>query len=44
MDNMTSENSNPNCPRCGAETVPEHAHNKCPNCGYIIPCCEPDAD
>lgn len=32
----------PRCPRCGGATRPEHAHNRCDNCGYVVPCCEPD--
>lgn len=28
------------CPACGGDDLrPEHAHVKCPSCGYIGPCC-----
>ena len=28
------------CPNCGSDDLrPEHAHVKCPGCGYIGPCC-----
>lgn len=27
------------CPSCGAEMRPEHAHYKCPACGYRDSCC-----
>ena len=27
------------CDACGAPMEPEHAHYKCPSCGYILPCC-----
>jgi rubrerythrin len=27
------------CDVCGAPMEPEHAHYKCPSCGYILPCC-----
>jgi Zn finger protein HypA/HybF involved in hydrogenase expression len=27
------------CPNCGQHMLPEHAHHKCPECGYIQPCC-----
>lgn len=37
----TAECATPRCPRCGSMTRPEHAHNKCDTCGYIVPCCEP---
>jgi ribosomal protein S27AE len=39
-NNMDFKTSNPKCPQCGEETMPEYAHNKCLRCGYIIPCCE----
>jgi hypothetical protein len=27
------------CDLCGHPMEPEHAHYKCPNCSYILPCC-----
>jgi Zn finger protein HypA/HybF involved in hydrogenase expression len=27
------------CDSCGEPMEPEHAHYKCPACGYILPCC-----
>jgi len=27
------------CDACGAPTEPEHAHYRCPACGYLLPCC-----
>jgi hypothetical protein len=27
------------CDACGAPMEPEHAHYRCPSCGYILPCC-----
>lgn len=27
------------CDLCGHQMEPEHAHMKCPSCGYILPCC-----
>jgi transposase-like protein len=27
------------CPSCGAQMRPEHAHYKCPACGYRDSCC-----
>lgn len=27
------------CDACGAPMEPEHAHYRCPMCGYILPCC-----
>jgi tRNA(Ile2) C34 agmatinyltransferase TiaS len=27
------------CPSCGAQMQPEHAHYKCPACGYRDSCC-----
>ena len=27
------------CDLCGQPMEPEHAHYKCPSCGYILPCC-----
>jgi hypothetical protein len=29
----------PPCPVCSTPMEPEHAHHKCPACGYIEPCC-----
>ena len=28
------------CPYCGAQMYAEHAHNRCPECRYIEPCCD----
>lgn len=28
------------CPDCGWKLEPEHAHQKCPSCGYRDSCCE----
>ena len=28
------------CPYCGAQMYAEHAHNKCPECRYVEPCCD----
>lgn len=28
------------CERCGAKVLPEHAHEKCPKCGWLTSCCE----
>jgi tRNA(Ile2) C34 agmatinyltransferase TiaS len=33
------ESRRPPCPVCQAPMEPEHAHHKCPSCGYIEPCC-----
>jgi len=33
------ESRRPPCPVCQAPMEPEHAHHKCPDCGYIEPCC-----
>jgi tRNA(Ile2) C34 agmatinyltransferase TiaS len=33
------ESRRPPCPVCQAPMEPEHAHHKCPACGYIEPCC-----
>ena len=33
------ESRRPPCPVCQAPLEPEHAHHKCPACGYIEPCC-----
>jgi hypothetical protein len=27
------------CDLCGHPMEPEHAHYKCQNCSYILPCC-----
>jgi rubrerythrin len=27
------------CPSCGSEMRPEHAHYRCPACGYRDSCC-----
>ena len=27
------------CPSCGGQMQPEHAHYKCPACGYRDSCC-----
>jgi rubrerythrin len=27
------------CDACGHPMEPEHAHDKCPACGFILPCC-----
>jgi rubrerythrin len=27
------------CDACGTPMEPEHAHYRCPSCGYILPCC-----
>jgi rubrerythrin len=27
------------CDACGHPMEPEHAHYRCPACGYILPCC-----
>jgi rubrerythrin len=27
------------CDACGTPMEPEHAHYRCPACGYILPCC-----
>lgn len=27
------------CPNCSTEMLPEHAHYKCPACGYRDSCC-----
>ena len=28
------------CPQCGEQMYPEQAHNRCPVCLYIEPCCD----
>jgi DNA-directed RNA polymerase subunit M/transcription elongation factor TFIIS len=28
------------CPNCGSQMYPEQAHNRCPSCLYIEPCCD----
>ncbi len=30
----------PLCPQCGSPMNPEHAHNRCPVCYFVLPCCE----
>jgi hypothetical protein len=27
------------CDACGHPMEPEHAHYRCPSCGFILPCC-----
>jgi rubrerythrin len=27
------------CDLCGHPMEPEHAHYRCPSCGFILPCC-----
>jgi rubrerythrin len=27
------------CDSCGTPMEPEHAHYRCPACGYLLPCC-----
>ncbi|HET9671304.1 MAG TPA: hypothetical protein VFQ40_00475 [Actinomycetota bacterium] len=27
------------CDACGHPMEPEHAHYRCPSCGYVLPCC-----
>jgi hypothetical protein len=34
-----SESKRPPCDACGQPMEPEHAHDRCPACGYILPCC-----
>lgn len=29
----------PPCDVCGTPMEPEHAHHRCPACGYLLPCC-----
>jgi hypothetical protein len=29
----------PPCDVCGTPMEPEHAHHRCPACGYVLPCC-----
>ena len=33
------ESKRPPCDACGEPMEPEHAHHRCPSCGYILPCC-----
>jgi hypothetical protein len=33
------ESRRPPCWQCGTPMEPEHAHHRCPACGYIEPCC-----
>ncbi len=28
------------CERCGFSVIPEHAHFKCSQCGWLTHCCE----
>ena len=28
------------CPMCGAALRPEHAHQRCPDCGWRDSCCD----
>jgi hypothetical protein len=28
------------CPNCSAQMYAEQAHNRCPSCLYIEPCCD----
>jgi hypothetical protein len=28
------------CPDCGSQMYPEQAHNRCPMCLYVEPCCD----
>lgn len=28
------------CPYCGTQMYAEHAHNRCPKCLYVEPCCD----
>ena len=28
------------CPYCGTQMYAEQAHNRCPKCLYIEPCCD----
>jgi hypothetical protein len=28
------------CPGCGTQMYAEQAHNRCPRCRYIEPCCD----
>jgi hypothetical protein len=28
------------CPLCGGDLVPEHAHFRCPGCGWRDSCCD----
>lgn len=32
------------CPLCSGDMVPEHAHYRCVDCGYIAPCCSGEDD
>jgi rubrerythrin len=34
-----SESKRLPCDLCGTPMEPEHAHDKCPACHYILPCC-----
>jgi hypothetical protein len=35
----TQESKRLPCDACGHPMEPEHAHYRCPACGYILPCC-----
>jgi Zn finger protein HypA/HybF involved in hydrogenase expression len=35
----TQESKRLPCDACGHPMEPEHAHYRCPECGYILPCC-----
>jgi hypothetical protein len=37
MDDMALEIP---CPYCGTQMYAEQAHNRCPTCLYIEPCCD----
>jgi hypothetical protein len=34
-----SDSKRISCDACGHPMEPEHAHYRCPACGYILPCC-----
>jgi rubrerythrin len=36
---LAAESKRLPCDACGTPMEPEHAHYKCPSCGYILPCC-----
>jgi Zn finger protein HypA/HybF involved in hydrogenase expression len=36
---VVSESKRIPCDLCGHPMEPEHAHYRCPNCRYILPCC-----
>lgn len=31
------------CPVCGAPMIRVTSHDQCPQCGFILPCCDGDA-